>query len=237
MEAHGTGTVVGDPEELKTLYEVFCTGRNRPLLIGSVKSNIGHNEPASGLCSIIKVLIGLENEHIPPNINFNKIREGIEGLETQRMKVVSEKIPWDDDNGLVGINSFGFGGGNSHILLKWNEKTKKNANKPKDNLPRLVCCSGRTEEAVQTILDDLQSRPLDVEYVNLLNQSFKKHIRGHHYTGYSVISKIGEEMRTIQFYDEAEPKLVCIMGAPDKKWPAVGHYLFEFPVFAESVQK
>lgn len=55
MEAHGTGTKVGDPEELQTLDKVFCTGRERPLFIGSVKSNIGHNEPVSGICSIIKV--------------------------------------------------------------------------------------------------------------------------------------------------------------------------------------
>lgn len=173
MEAHGTGTKVGDPEELKTLYDVFCTNRDRPLLIGSVKSNIGHNEPASGLCSIIKVLIGLENGFIPPNINFNKIREGVEGLEQKKMIVVADKIPWEDDNGLVGINSFGFGGGNSHILLKWNEKTKKNAIKPKDNIPRLVCCSGRVRESIEELLDDLQSRPLDVEHTALLQHAFK----------------------------------------------------------------
>lgn len=102
MEAHGTGTKVGDPEELNTLDQVFCTGRNRPLLIGTVKSNIGHNEPVSGLCSIVKVIIGMERDYIPPNINFNNLREGVEGLENKRLIVVSEKTPWPDNNGLAG---------------------------------------------------------------------------------------------------------------------------------------
>lgn len=50
-----TGTKVGDPEELKAIEEIFCTGRSEPLLIGSIKSNLGHSEPASGLCSVAKV--------------------------------------------------------------------------------------------------------------------------------------------------------------------------------------
>jgi len=57
VEAHGTGTYVGDPEELYSLNQVFCKNRKTPLLIGSVKSNMGHTEPASGLCQIAKVII------------------------------------------------------------------------------------------------------------------------------------------------------------------------------------
>lgn len=55
LEAHGTGTSVGDPEELNAIEKVFCKGRTTPLPIGSIKSNLGHTEPASGLCSIAKV--------------------------------------------------------------------------------------------------------------------------------------------------------------------------------------
>ena len=55
LEAHATGTRVGDPEEVSALDKVFCTGRKEPLWVGSIKSNLGHSEPASGLCSIVKV--------------------------------------------------------------------------------------------------------------------------------------------------------------------------------------
>ncbi|KAL1110578.1 hypothetical protein AAG570_008106 [Ranatra chinensis] len=150
VEAHGTGTKVGDPEEVKALENIFCEGREKPLKIGSVKSNIGHSEPASGVCSISKVIIAMETGFIPPNINFTKPKSDIEAFHNGKITVITEKTPWE--GGLVGVNSFGFGGANGHVLLKWNEKGKVNGGMPKDDLPRLVGVSGRTEEAVDYIL-------------------------------------------------------------------------------------
>ncbi len=74
FETHGTGTPTGDPIEARAVAAVFQNGRdvNEPLRIGSVKTNIGHTEPASGLASIIKVVLALEKGLIPPNINFEK---------------------------------------------------------------------------------------------------------------------------------------------------------------------
>lgn len=70
VEAHGTGTSVGDPQEINSVADLFCKGRKGPLLIGSVKSNMGHSEPASGICAITKVLIAMESGMIPPNLHF-----------------------------------------------------------------------------------------------------------------------------------------------------------------------
>jgi fatty acid synthase len=78
---------VGDPEELNAVDEVFCRGRQTPLLIGSVKSNMGHAEPVSGLCSITKVIIAMENGVIPPNLNYSNPRQDVEGLIAGRLKV------------------------------------------------------------------------------------------------------------------------------------------------------
>jgi len=78
---------VGDPEELAALDQVFCKGRQTPLLIGSVKSNMGHSESASGLCSIMKVLIAMEHGLIPPNLHFSNPRQDVEGLLAERFKV------------------------------------------------------------------------------------------------------------------------------------------------------
>ena len=78
---------VGDPEELAALEQVFCKGRRTPLLIGSVKSNMGHSEPASGLCSVVKVLTAMEHGLIPPNLHFSNPREDVESLITGRFKV------------------------------------------------------------------------------------------------------------------------------------------------------
>ena len=78
---------VGDPEELAALEQVFCKGRRTPLLIGSVKSNMGHSEPASGLCSVVKVLTAMEHGLIPPNLHFSNPREDVESLITGHFKV------------------------------------------------------------------------------------------------------------------------------------------------------
>jgi len=74
---------------------------------------------------------------------------------------------------LTGINSFGFGGGNCHILLKHHPKVKPNHSKSKDGVTRLVCVSGRTKEAVEVLLDDVIANKVDVEHVGLLHQIFK----------------------------------------------------------------
>jgi fatty acid synthase len=78
---------VGDSEELNAVDHVFCKGRKTPLLIGSVKSNMGHPEPVSGLCSITKVVIAMENGVIPANLNFSKPNEDVEGMVMGRLKV------------------------------------------------------------------------------------------------------------------------------------------------------
>ena len=90
VEAHGTGTKAGDLEELSTITSVFCNGRNSemdPLLIGSVKSNIGHSEPASGLCGVAKVLLAMQHGVIPPNLHFNTPNPDIDSLHDGRIKV------------------------------------------------------------------------------------------------------------------------------------------------------
>ena len=104
------GTKVGDPEECRTLDRVFCTNRKEPLLIGSVKSNMGHSEASSGICSVTKVLLAFEEGAVAPNINFETPRKDIPSLVEGRLKVCTEKTPLPGN--LVAVDSFGFGGAN-----------------------------------------------------------------------------------------------------------------------------
>jgi fatty acid synthase len=90
---------------------------------------------------------------IPPNINFKKHRSGIKAFENGTLRVVTEPTIWKP--GLVGINSFGFGGSNVHVLLRCNQKEKVNKGIPDDHLPRLVVMSGRTEQAVESFLNEV----------------------------------------------------------------------------------
>lgn len=79
---------MGDKQELNAISDVFCVGRNTPLLIGSVKSNVGHTEPVSGLVSIAKVLYALETGIIPANINFETLNHNIPKLVSGELKVI-----------------------------------------------------------------------------------------------------------------------------------------------------
>ena len=95
----------------------------------------------------------MESGFLPPNLHYNRPREGVKALEDGRIKVIADLTPWE--GGYVGLNSFGFGGANAHILLKSNPNDKVNNGLPKDDLPRLVIISGRTDEAVDCILKDV----------------------------------------------------------------------------------
>ncbi len=122
MEAHGTGTPVGDPIELSALGRVLSEGRDddQPCLIGSVKSNIGHLEAGSGIAGLIKAALVLHKNQVPPNANFVSPNPHIP-FEQWKLKVATELQPLPRVSGalpVTAVNSFGFGGTNSHVVLE-----------------------------------------------------------------------------------------------------------------------
>ncbi|XP_060533831.1 fatty acid synthase-like [Cylas formicarius] len=236
LEAHGTGTKVGDPEELQAIEEVFLNDRKTPLLIGSVKSNIGHSEATSGLCSITKVIIAMETGFIPPNINYEVPRQGIKSLEEGRLKVITQKTPFQDSRGLIGVNSFGFGGSNCHVLLRHNAKIKQAAGRSKNDIPRLVCVSGRTENSVTTLLEDVKENGFDVEHIGLLHNIFRKRVGNHFYRGYSLVSRTEEITRSIRFNAERKWPLVLAFGEMNLSKQQHASFL-KLPIFAATLQR
>ncbi|KAI2627830.1 hypothetical protein GGR54DRAFT_636951 [Hypoxylon sp. NC1633] len=115
IECHGTGTQVGDPLEAGAVASVF---RDHGMLIGSVKPNVGHSEGASGITSVIKMMLALEHSQIPPNIKFRKGNEKIP-FKDAKLKVPVEVMSWPEGRlERVGVNSFGIGGANAHVLIE-----------------------------------------------------------------------------------------------------------------------
>ncbi|GMR46682.1 hypothetical protein PMAYCL1PPCAC_16877, partial [Pristionchus mayeri] len=151
VEAHGTGTKVGDPQEGNAIAKVFCSNRSldSPLLLGMVKSNMGHSEPASGVCALAKVMLAIERQTIPPNLHFKTPNQNIPGLVDGRLKVITEPTPLP--GGLIGVNSFGFGGSNTHVALR--AADHQTPVPEKSAFTRIVTYSGRTAEAVDHVLD------------------------------------------------------------------------------------
>ncbi|CAG8973482.1 hypothetical protein HYALB_00011077 [Hymenoscyphus albidus] len=127
VECHGTGTPVGDPIEVEAVSRVFKKRlAGNPLLIGSVKTNMGHSEAASGFSSMFKVALALEKSTIPPTIGVKNVNPKIKTQEWG-VKIVTGQTEWPSENPefslsnptrRAGINSFGYGGANSHVILE-----------------------------------------------------------------------------------------------------------------------
>ncbi|MGK3986563.1 type I polyketide synthase [Sorangium sp. So ce136] len=124
VEAHGTGTLLGDPIEARALGAVLGAARparpaDRPLLVGSVKTNIGHLEAASGVAGVIKVALSLKHRELPPSLHFETPNPYIPFAEL-RLDVPRALGPWPapDRPGTAGISAFGFGGTNCHAVLE-----------------------------------------------------------------------------------------------------------------------
>ncbi|KAF2008794.1 putative polyketide synthase [Aaosphaeria arxii CBS 175.79] len=119
VEAHGTGTRVGDPIEVTALHNVFNEGRTKknPLFLGSVKSNIGHLESASGILAMIKTTVMLDRGFILPNYDF-KVGNPRIPFDDWGLKVPVRQLPWPRGKRFASVNNFGFGGTNAHIVME-----------------------------------------------------------------------------------------------------------------------
>ena len=131
VEAHGTGTPVGDPVEARAIASVYSTTHAvTPCLIGSVKTNIGHLEAAAGVAGIIKASLCLYHGIIPPTIHFNTPNPAID-FEELGIQVVDEITAFPGE--FTGVNSFGFGGTNAHVVLQRHTPQDVPQNEVRDN--------------------------------------------------------------------------------------------------------
>ncbi|KDN18053.1 type I polyketide synthase [Amycolatopsis rifamycinica] len=119
VEAHGTGTPLGDPLEAGALASVLGSGRaaGRPLLLGSVKSNLGHLEGAAGITGLLKVVLAMTHRRLPPSLHF---REPNPHIDFTALRVVESTRDWPRYSGTAraGVSAFGFGGTNAHVVLE-----------------------------------------------------------------------------------------------------------------------
>ena len=149
VEAHGPGTAVGDPIECGALGRVLGAPRTDGTVchIGSVKSNIGHLEGASGIAGLTKLLLSLKHRRIPGNLHFNTPNPKIE-FDNWKLAVVTESTPLPDRPVVMGINSFGFGGTNAHLVIREYPQAAKPAPAPTYAQPELLLLTGNSEAAL-----------------------------------------------------------------------------------------
>ena len=154
VEMHGTGTSLGDPIEVSALGKVYGKNRsaNQPLFVGSVKSNIGHLEPAAGVAGVMKAILCLQNGKIPKNLHLNHLNPQI-NLDIIPAKVALELTEWPSESKTryAGISSFGFTGTNAHLILEEAPSIAENASSP-DKKSHALLISAKSSDALQAYL-------------------------------------------------------------------------------------
>ena len=157
VEAHGTGTPVGDPIEANAIGETLAKPRGEPLLIGSVKTNIGHMEAASGLGGVLKTMLALEHDQLPaslhseelnPNIDFAALNLTVPRALTPLPRVIGKRR-------LAGVNSFGFGGTNAHVIIA---DVPRPIPVPIDRPPAYLVLSAHSRGALGALVADYAAR-------------------------------------------------------------------------------
>jgi acyl transferase domain-containing protein/NADPH:quinone reductase-like Zn-dependent oxidoreductase/NAD(P)-dependent dehydrogenase (short-subunit alcohol dehydrogenase family)/acyl carrier protein len=258
IEAHGTGTIAGDTAEIKAINNVLSEARNRldKCPVGSVKSNIGHLEAGAGVAAIIKTALSLQHRIIPPNIHFNEPNPEIVFHETSVFIPVEPRLLSNKVNHYAGINSFGYGGTNGHILLSTFQDGKKEVIEKKSNIkeiPLMLPFSAANEKALLELTkqyyDLLQKDPF-LSLHDLAYSLCKK--RTHHQYRLSLVVSSTEELINklkkisegsfestplINKADEySHPPLVFVLSGMGPQWWKMGHELIEKePVFKETV--
>ena len=239
MEAHTTGTQAGDPVEAAAIASVCrpegC--QKEPLLIGCLKSNMGHSEGASGNCGITKACLIFQNKVIPPNLHFKAPNPNIEGLKTEILKPVLEAIPFEGN--LIGVNSFGFGGVNVHAVLQANSKhqTDDDYKITENDFPRIINFCGRTTEGVENAFKHIQENPKDVTkgFLSLINDFSKTcPSSGMFIRGSAILSGGKIISKTIERVKEKKP-LWVVFSATGSQWPGMAKALMSFKPFADSI--
>ena len=139
VEAHGTGTEVGDPVEARALGEVFAQRRQRPVAVGSVKTNIGHAGSAAGIAGLLKTVLALENAMFPPSLNFTSANPDVD-LESLGLRINTTLTPWPAQEGprRAGVSSFGMGGTNAHVIVEESPTALESVAAQKDKSERVV---------------------------------------------------------------------------------------------------
>ena len=159
VEAHGTGTSLGDPIEVNALGRVFGDrDPDKPLLVGSVKTNIGHAEAASGVAGVIKTVLALQHRAIPPHLHLHNPNPLIP-WESLPIRVPANVTPWESSDGVprrAGVSSFGFSGTNAHMVL---EEPPASSPTPaqSDPRPQLLALSAQTPAALRDLAGRFQA--------------------------------------------------------------------------------
>jgi acyl transferase domain-containing protein/acyl carrier protein len=187
IEAHGTGTALGDPIEIEALADVFEPNRSpsQPLAVGSVKTNIGHLEAAAGIAGLIKVILALQHQKIPPHLHFQQPNPHIDWQQLP-ITIPTQCVDWQPVEGrrLAGVSSFGISGTNAHVLLE-EAPNHQPLMQPSDGSNRplhLLTLSAKNDAALQEMVQRYYQYFISHPDISLADCCYTSHVGRNHFT-------------------------------------------------------
>ena len=265
VEAHGTGTAVGDPIEAHALADALCGNRSAdaPLPIGSIKTNLGHLETAAGVAGLLKAMLVLKHGQIPPSLHFSTPNPHID-FEKLKLRVPTKLEPFPNGTAerIAGVNSFGFGGANAHVILAEPPPHQPDTSlSVSDGRPWPVMLSARSEKSLQTSAANLSawvkehanangSSPVLPDLIYTLGAR-----RNHHPHRLTLVTsnwaELAEELDAFSKKEESpkiraaftprreqSPRIGFIMSGQGPQWWGMGRDLMQNePVFRETVER
>ncbi len=256
VEAHGTGTPVGDPVEAEAIGRVLGEGRadDARCLLGSVKTNLGHLEAAAGMAGLIKATLALEHRQIPPNLHFSEPNPAIP-FDALRLRVPTQLEPWPDTEGraMAGVNSFGFGGANAHVVLEAPPPVKRPS--IDGNREQVLTLSAHTPDALLESARRYRALLQGGSALNLHDLCYTAVVRrSHHAERLAVVARSPEEaIESLDAFLDGEksaayvtgharkghiPRLTFVFPGMGPQWWGMGRQLMEDePVFRRSLEE
>jgi acyl transferase domain-containing protein/SAM-dependent methyltransferase len=239
VECHGTGTPVGDPIEARAVGRVF--GPSGGVLIGSVKPNFGHSEGASGLTSLIKSVLALENRTIPPNIKFDNPNPAIQ-WDSYGLSVPTEPLSWPETRKeRISVNSFGIGGTNAHVILDSAHSFGISPVSEEFNMsPQLLVYSANNSESLDKMMSNyktyIQKNSRKVGDLAFTLSNKREHLP---YRAFAVKNPLGMLTTSTPSKSGGTPAVVMVFTGQGAQWPQMGGGLFHsssFPIFKKTIR-
>ena len=257
IEAHGTGTSLGDPIEIDALARVFQPGRNAktPVALGSVKTNLGHLEAAAGIAGLLKVVLMLGHGKIPPHLHLKQPSPHI-AWEKYPFVIPTQLTNWESINGkrIAGVSSFGFSGSNAHVILEEAPEAKPAAGGMERPL-QLLTLSARDEDALRALATGVEARMRCQPHLPFPDVCFTANAgRSHFGWRLSVLSSTAEEARekltaflageapaglmTSRLSGSGQPKIAFLFTGQGAQYVGMGLRLYDTsPTFRKALDR
>ncbi len=250
VEAHGTGTPLGDPVELKNLDTVLGKGRSpeQALMVGSVKTNIGHLEAAAGIAGLIKVVLAMQHREIPPHLHLTELNPHIVAQQNS-IVIPTEPVSWQknpESQRIAGISSFAFTGTNAHVVLE--EAPVKVSAPPRNERPlHLLTLSAKNETALPIMASEMTRYLAGHQETSLADLCFTANTGRSHFEYRAAVvadslEELGQQLAAIAAREEpkllpiTQPKIAFLFTGQGSQYVGMGRQLYDTqPTFRQAL--